>query len=101
MTKNYDKSVEENHSPNWPYILDYTYRVLIIGDSESGKTNVLLKLEDYNLEEYNLENLEDYNPTKKMKVLIVFEEMIADKKANKRLSRILPELFLRGRKRNI
>ena len=101
MTKNYDKSVEENHSPNWPYILDYTYRVLIIGGSESGKTNVLLKLEDYNLEEYNLENLEDYNPTKKMKVLIVFEEMIADKKANKRLSRILPELFLRGRKRNI
>ena len=44
------------------------------------------------------ENLEDYNPTKKIKVLIVFDEMIADMEANKKLSPIVTELFLRRRK---
>ena len=32
------------------------------------------------------ENLEGYNPTKKRKVLIVFDDMIADMEANKNLS---------------
>ena len=31
------------------------------------------------------ENLEDYNPTKKRRVLIVFDDMIADMKSNKRI----------------
>ena len=30
------------------------------------------------------ENLEDYNPTKKRRVLIVFDDMIADIKSNKK-----------------
>ena len=30
MTKNYDESVEINHIPNWPYIPDHPYRILII-----------------------------------------------------------------------
>ena len=42
MMKNYDQSVEINHNPDWPYILDHPYRTLIIGGSGSGKTNVLL-----------------------------------------------------------
>ena len=37
-------SVEINHNPNWPYIPDHPYSILIIGDSVSGKANVLLKL---------------------------------------------------------
>ena len=47
------------------------------------------------------ETLEDYNPTKKRRVLIVFDDMIADMKSNKKLSPIVAELFLRGRKLNI
>ena len=47
------------------------------------------------------ENLEDYNPTKKRKVLIVFDDLIAGLKANKKLSPIITESFLRGRKLNI
>ena len=47
------------------------------------------------------ENLEDYNAAKKRKVLIVFDDMIADMEANKKLSLIVAELFLRGRKLNI
>ena len=42
--KNYDQSVEINHNPNWPYILDHLYRILIIGNSGSAKTNVLVNL---------------------------------------------------------
>ena len=42
--ENYDQSVEINHNPNWPYITDHPYRILIIGGSGSGKTNVLLNL---------------------------------------------------------
>ena len=47
------------------------------------------------------ENLEDYNPKKKRRVLIVFDDMIADMKSNKKLSPIVTELFLRGRKLNV
>ena len=44
MMKNYDQLVEINHNPNWPYIPDHLYRILIIGGWRSGKTNVLLNL---------------------------------------------------------
>ena len=47
------------------------------------------------------ENLEEYNPTKKRRVLIVFDDVIADMEANKNLNPIFTELFLRGRKLNI
>ena len=42
-------------------------------------------------------NIEDYNPDKKRKVLIVFD-MIPDMINNKKLNSIVTELFLRGRK---
>ena len=47
------------------------------------------------------ENLEDYNPTKKRGVLIVFDGMIVDIKSNKTIRPTVKELFLRGRKLNI
>ena len=46
-------------------------------------------------------NIEDYNPGKKLKVLIVFDDMIADMINNKRLNPAVTELFIRGRKLNI
>ena len=42
-----DNITSENNEENnekWPYIPDYPYRILIIGDSGSGKTNTLLHL---------------------------------------------------------
>ena len=128
--KNYDELVEINHNPNWPYIPDHPYRILIIGGWGSGKTNVLLNLikyqrpdidkiylyvKDPSESKYQLiingkekvgienlknpkafidysqtidsvyENLEDYNPRKKKSVLIVFDDMIADMKSNKKI----------------
>ena len=141
--KNYNESVEIDHNSNWPYISDYSYIILIIGGSGSGKTNVLLnfiKNQQPDIEKIYLyvkdplepkyqllingrenvgikilkspkafidysqtindvyEKLEDCNPTKKKRVLIVFDDMIADMECNKKLSPIVTELFLRGRK---
>ena len=46
-------------------------------------------------------NIEDYNPIKKRKILIVFDDMIADMINNNKLNPIVTELFIRGRKLNI
>ena len=46
-------------------------------------------------------NIEDYNPIKKRKVLMVFDDMIADMINNSKLNPIVTELFIRGRKLNI
>ena len=120
----------------------HRYRILIIGGSGSGKTNLLLNLikhqrpdidknylcvkdpfeskyqffmngrEKLGIEnlknpkeliDYSqaivYENLEDYNPKTKRRVLIVFDDMVADMESNKTLSPIVTKLLLRGRKR--
>ena len=44
---NFDGYTNENkkeHNPNWSYIPDHPYRILIIWGSGSGKTNALLNL---------------------------------------------------------
>ena len=46
-------------------------------------------------------NIEEYNPNKKRKIFIVFDDMIADMVSNKKLNPIVTELFIRGRKLNI
>ena len=46
-------------------------------------------------------NIEEYNQDKKQKILIVFNDMIADMLSNKKLNPIVTELFIRGRKLNI
>ena len=46
-------------------------------------------------------NIEDYNPIKKRKILIVFDDMIADMISNNKLNPIVTELFILGRKLNI
>ena len=143
MMENYDQSVEINQNPNWPYIPDHSHRILIIGGSGTGETNVLLNViinqqpdidniflyvKDSFKSKYQLlinvrekvgikklknprafidysqtiddvyENLEDNNRTKKRKLLIVFDDMIADMESNKKLSPIVTELFSRGRR---
>ena len=145
---NFDDYAHENkieHNLNWPYIPDHPYRILIIGDSGSGKTNALLNLinnqpdidkiylyakdpyetkyqylinkrEKVGLDHFDdpkafmeysndiqdvYKNIEDYNSIKKRKVLIVFDDMIADTINNKKLNPVVTELFIRGRKLNI
>ena len=46
-------------------------------------------------------NIEDYNPNKKGKIFIVFDNLVTDMFSNKNLSPILTELFITGRKLDI
>ena len=46
-------------------------------------------------------NIDDYNLDKENKILIVFDDMIADMIHNKKLISIVTELFMRDRKLNI
>ena len=145
---NFDEYTNENeteHNSKWPYIPDHPYRILIVGGSESGKSNALLNLlnnqpdidkiylygkdpyeakyqylvnkrEKVGLDHFRdpkafmeysndiqdvYKNIEDYNPNKNRKILIVFDDMIADMINNKRLNPIVTELFIRGRKLGI
>ena len=46
-------------------------------------------------------NIDEYNIDKERKIMIVFDDMIADMILNKKLNSIVTELFIRGRKLNI
>ena len=46
-------------------------------------------------------NIEQYNIGKKRKILIAFDDMIADVVNNKKLNPVVTGLFIRGRKLNI
>ena len=128
---NFDDYTNENiieHYSKWPYIPDRPHRILIIGGSGSGKTNALLNLMNnqpdidkiylYAKDPYEkkyqylinkhekvglnvYKNIEDYNPIKERKILIVFDDMIANMINNNKLNPVVTELFIRGRKLNI
>ena len=145
---NFDDYTNENkteHNPNWPYISDHPYRILIVAGSGSEKTNALLNLinnhpdfdeiylyakdpceakyqylinerEKVGLDHFDdpkafieysndmqdvYNPIENYNPNKKRKILIVFDDMIADMINNKRLNPIVTENYTRSPKINI
>ena len=43
-------------------------------------------------------NIKEYNPNKERKILIIFDDMIAEMLNNKKLNPIVTELFSSGRK---
>ena len=47
------------------------------------------------------QNIDDYNPDRKRKILVVFDDMIADIMTNKKFQATIKELFIRCRKLNI
>ena len=46
----------------------------------------------------NYKTIEEYNPNKKRKILMVFDDMIPDSLSNKKLNPLVTELFINGRK---
>ena len=148
---NLDSITNENnkkHNEKWPCIPDHLYRIIIICESGSGKTNTLLNLikerdyhdvidkiylyakdlsepkyeylikkrKDAGIKHVNnpnafimcsntmddvYENINDCNPNRDKKVLIVFKDMIADIMSTKTFQAVIKELFIRCRKLNI
>ena len=72
------------------------YQLVIKGREKVG-TKILKspkEFADYSQTNDNVyESLEDYNSTKKRRVLIVFDDLIADMESNKKISLIVTELF--------
>ena len=63
---------------------------------------MVLKLIEYSNDMDGIyKNIEEMNLNKKHKILIVFDDTIADMLSNKRLNRIVAELFIRDRQLNI
>ena len=127
---------KKEHNSKWLYIPDHPYRILIIGGSGCGKTNILLNLKNnqpgidnrylYAKDPYETKyqllinkrestglkhlidpkafieysndmqdvykNIEGYNIGNKSKILIVFDDMIADMINNKKLNSLVAEL---------
>ena len=53
---------------------------------------------EYSNDMYDIyKNIEEYNPNKRRKILIVFDDMIANMLSNKKLNPIVTKLFIRGR----
>ena len=52
-------------------------------------------IECSNLMDNVYENTDDYNPSRKRKILIVFDDMTADIKSNKTFQTIMKDLFIR------
>ena len=62
-----------------------------IGHSNDPKAFI-----EYSNDMHNVyKNVDDYNPDKENKILIVFDDMIADMIQNKKLNSIVAQLFIR------
>ena len=102
LIKHQRSDIEKNYSfVNDPFKLKY--HLLINGREKAEIENLktLIAFIDYSQTTDDVyENLEDYNPTKKTRVLTVFDNIIADMESNKKLGPKVSKL-LRGRKLNI
>ena len=84
-----------------PYEAKYQYLIKKrekLGLNHYDDSNVFIEYSNNMQDVYK--NIEDYNPRKNRKILIVFDDMIADMINNKKLNPIVTELFIRGRKFN-
>ena len=98
---------QEDIDKNYLYTKDFSepkYEFLIKNRENAGikhVNNSKAFTECSNTKDDVYENINDYNPTRKRKSLIVFDDMIPDIMTNKKLQSTLKELFIRCRKLNI
>ena len=85
-----------------PYESKYQYLIKICEKVGLNHFKDLKAVIEYSNDMRNVcKNINNYNPDKEDKILIVFDDMIADMIQNKKLNSVLTELFIRGRKLNI
>ena len=86
------------------YLNQPKYEFLIINRENAGIkhcNNPNAFIEYSNAMDDVYKKIDHYNPRRKRKVLIAFDDMIADIMTNKRFQAIIKELFIRCRKLNI
>ena len=85
-----------------PYEAKYPYLIKIrekVGIDHHNDPRAYIQ---YSNDMHNVyKNISYYNPDKENKILIVFDDMIADMINKKKLNSIVTGLFIRGRKLNI
>ena len=100
---NYEKSVYKGYNSNIghdEFINVHSNKKVIRHNMRRIKsrdhiiTHIITMLDVY-------KKIDDYNPDKENKILIVFDDMIADMIHNKKLNSIVTQSFIRGRKLNI
>ena len=87
-----------------PYESIYQYQYLINKREDVGMNhfNDPKAFIEYSNDMHDVyKNIDEYNPDKENKILIAFDDMIADMIHNKKLNSIVTEMFIRGRKVNI
>ena len=77
------------------------YKILIKKYENAGLNDPNAYFDCSNTMDDVYENIHDYNLSRKRKILIVFDDMIADIMTNKKIQSIIKELFIRCRKLNI
>ena len=88
---------KDPYEPKYQYLINKREKV---GLDHFKDHNAFMEYSNNDMQDV-YKNIEDYNPNKKRKVLIVFDDMIADIINKKRLNPIVTELFIRGRKLGI
>ena len=89
----YEKDLEE---PKYQFLIKIREQA---GIKNLNDPNAFIECSNTMDNVYN--NIDDYNAKRKRKVLIVFDDMIADIMTNKKFQAIIKELFIRCRKLNI
>ena len=80
------------------YLFESKYQFLINEKEKVGIENLKNPRAFLIIHNWCLWKFWDYCPTKKRKVLIAFDDMIADMESNEKFSPIVTELLLRGTK---
>ena len=104
--------IKEHDSDNlidqiYLYVKDLSepkYQFLIKKSEDVGKKHLndlktFIDYSQYTDDVYN--NIDCYNPNRKRKILLVFNDMVGDIMTNKKFQAIIKELFIRCRKSNI
>ena len=85
-------------------LIESKYEVLIKKSEDAGIKHLIdqkVFIDCSNTVDDVYENIDNYNPSSKRTILMVFDDMIADIITNKKFRAIIKELFIRCRKLSI
>ena len=92
-----DLYAKDLYEPKYQYLIHIREKV---GLNHFNDPKALIEYSSNNMQDV-YKNIGEYNIDKEHKILIVFDDMIADMIKIKKLNSIVTELFIRGRKLNI